>query len=48
MVKFLCKNCNYRFESERVFDCPYCGEDSIEKEKTAEELLDEVDRILQN
>ena len=48
MVKFLCKNCNYRFESERAFDCPYCGKESIEKEKSAVELLEEVDRILQD
>lgn len=48
MVKFLCKNCNYRFESEHAFDCPYCGKESIEKEKTAEELLIEVDNMLQN
>jgi len=47
MVKFLCKNCNYRFESEKAFDCPYCGKESIEKEKSAGELLEEVDRILQ-
>lgn len=47
MVKFLCKNCNYRFESESASDCPYCGKETIEKEKSAEELLEDVDRLLQ-
>lgn len=47
MVKFLCKNCNYKFESENAFDCPYCGKESIEKEKSAGELLEDVDRLLQ-
>jgi predicted RNA-binding Zn-ribbon protein involved in translation (DUF1610 family) len=48
MVKFLCKDCNYRFDSESAFDCPYCGKESIEKEKTAEELLIDVEEMLQN
>jgi len=48
MVKFVCKNCNYRFETENAFDCPYCGKESIEKEQSAVELLDDVERLLQN
>ena len=48
MVKFLCKNCSYRFESKSASDCPYCGKESVEKEKSAEEILDEVDSILQD
>ena len=47
MVKFVCKNCNYRFDSEDAFECPYCGqEESIEKEQSAGELLQEINDIL--
>ena len=49
MVKFVCKSCNYRFEMEDAFDCPYCGnEDAIEKEQSAVELLQEVNEILED
>ena len=47
MVKFICTNCNYKFESENPSDCPYCGKDSLEKDKSAEELLEEVGRLLE-
>jgi predicted ATP-dependent serine protease len=43
---FVCKNCNFR-SMRRVSECKYCGrEDSIEKDKPAGELLDEVERLL--
>jgi len=48
MGKYVCLNCNFRFSSEHPFDCPYCGKQKFEKEKNAEELLDEVDGILEN
>ena len=48
MVKFVCKNCNYRFESSNPFDCPYCGKESFEIERDAEGLLEEVERLLRN
>ena len=49
MVKFVCKGCNYRFDSETAFECPYCGqEESIEKEQSAGELLQDVKRLLEN
>ena len=48
MVKFVCKGCNYRFETEDAFDCPYCGNESIEKEKDAGELLEEIGGLLKD
>jgi len=48
MVKWVCINCNYRFNAENPRDCPYCGRDSIEKEKGAAEILKEVERILKD
>ena len=40
MTAFVCKSCGYRFESEKARKCPYCRDGKIEKEKTAEELVD--------
>ena len=46
MAKYLCKNCNYSFQAENAGECKFCGMDSIELEKSAGELLDDVDRLL--
>ncbi|MFH1359035.1 MAG: hypothetical protein ABIH37_04050 [archaeon] len=46
MAKYVCKNCNYRFDSEDADECGFCGMKSIEVEKNAEELIDEIERIL--
>jgi len=46
MNRYVCLNCNYRFESNSPNDCPHCGRDEFEKEKDAEELLSEVERLL--
>ena len=48
MVIYSCKNCNYRFESERAEECKFCGMECIEKEKSAIELLDDVDKLLKS
>jgi len=42
MVKFVCINCGYRFESEKGKRCPYCGGEDVEEEKSAEELVEKV------
>lgn len=46
MVMHICTNCSYRFNSENPNECPYCGEDKVEIEKDASELLDEVEKLL--
>ncbi|MBD3252343.1 hypothetical protein GF386_01280 [Candidatus Pacearchaeota archaeon] len=46
MVKYVCVNCNYRFEAKEPLECPYCGNEKIEKEKNASELLEEIERYL--
>jgi len=46
MAKWVCTGCNFRFEASNPKDCPYCGRRNIEKEASAEELLDEVEKIL--
>jgi len=44
MLKLYCKKCNYQFEKEKVpFRCPYCAtEGSVEKKRTAQDILDEI------
>ena len=47
MSRYICTNCNYRFSTEkRATECGYCGKNSIEIEKSATELLEDVDRML--
>jgi DNA-directed RNA polymerase subunit RPC12/RpoP len=44
MVKFICKNCNYRYQSENEQSgkaCPYCGKKEVIGEPYAEDLLKE-------
>ncbi len=48
MVKWICSGCDFRFESENPKGCPYCGRDTLEKEPDASELLDEVERLLED
>jgi rubrerythrin len=44
MTKFRCKNCGFRTESEKNDRrCPYCDRVTLEKEQSAEELLEEAD-----
>lgn len=47
MERFVCEKCNYRFEAKKARSCPYCGNGSIEKEKSASELISEVADILE-
>ncbi len=46
MVKYICKNCNYNFSGENADECRFCGMESIEVEKSAGELLDEIGKLL--
>jgi len=48
MPKYVCKRCNFRFDSNNPRECGYCGRsDSLEVEKSAVDLLDEVDKLLE-
>ena len=47
MVKYICVNCNYKFKSENPSECPYCGTDKFEKDKSAGELLEEIEKVLE-
>jgi phage FluMu protein Com len=50
-MRYRCRNCNYLYElkeGKRVpKKCPYCSKDeSLEKVKSAQELLDEVGDVM--
>ena len=42
-MSYICSNCGYRVENARGEKCPYCDKNSLEKEKTAEELVSEAE-----
>ncbi|MBT4135741.1 hypothetical protein HOD75_04385 [archaeon] len=48
MGVWICRNCNFRFKSGSPLDCPYCGKEEVEKEKSAIELVNEVAQLLGN
>jgi len=42
-MRFCCKKCKFKFEKEiKPNICPYCGDSRIEREKNAEEFLDDI------
>lgn len=45
MVRYVCKECDYRFEAksnQKKKKCPYCGKERIIEEPGAEELVKEA------
>jgi len=46
MIGFICTNCKYRFKARFQDKCPYCGDKMVEKEKSADELVQEVENLL--
>jgi len=40
MTNFVCRKCGYKFESVSGKKCPYCEGENVEREKSAEELVD--------
>lgn len=41
---YVCTNCNFRSNREYL-ECPYCGKKTMEEEKSAEELLKDIDLL---
>ncbi len=42
MPNFICKDCGYQFEAENKKECPYCGKNRIEEEKSAKDLVKDI------
>ncbi len=44
MVNFVCLECGYRFSADlKNKKCPYCNGEHAEKDKSAEELVNELE-----
>jgi len=46
MTKYICENCKYQFESGLSYSkrgCPYCGENHVIEEPSAQDILSEID-----
>jgi rRNA maturation endonuclease Nob1 len=48
MVKLVCNGCNIKFDGKNLNECPHCGRDILEKDSSAEDLLNEVEEILED
>ena len=47
MARYVCKNCRFRIEAKNPpKECGYCGRKTLEIEKSAGELLDEVGELM--
>lgn len=48
MAMFHCTQCNYEFDvaGKVPKKCPYCGKASLRRERTAEDLIKEVESIM--
>ena len=43
----MCLNCNFRFKAAKKTSlCPYCNKNAVETEKSAEDLLSEIDGLI--
>lgn len=47
MEGYICKHCHFVIERGKPRGCPWCGRDNLESQKSAGELLSDIDKILQ-
>lgn len=45
-MAYVRSNCNFRPKVVTSNECPYYGKNTLEKEKSAEQLIDEVNEII--
>jgi rubrerythrin len=46
MNGYICKHCRFVIEKGKPRECPWCGRDSLEPQRSAGELLDDVEETL--
>jgi rubrerythrin len=48
MARFHCNSCNYDFEGGEKLPkkCPYCGKASVRRERSAEDIVKEVEAFM--
>jgi rubrerythrin len=42
MENFVCRDCKFKFSARSPKSCPYCAGNSIEREKSASEIIEEI------
>ena len=48
MESYICANCKFKFKASKMpSTCPYCGKKTVEKEKMANELVNEIEGLLE-
>jgi rubrerythrin len=48
MENFICRNCKYKFKASlQPAACPYCDKAAVEKERSAEEIVEDVEMMLE-
>jgi Zn finger protein HypA/HybF involved in hydrogenase expression len=48
MENFVCLNCKYRFKAKAMpKTCPYCNKNSIDIEKSAEDIVSEIESLIE-
>jgi len=49
MVRFICKDCDYKFDNPNssLKECPYCGKNTIAEEQGAQKILEDVKSLLE-
>ncbi len=48
MDNYICANCKFKFKAMKLPSaCPYCNKKSVEKDKTADELVEEIEELLE-
>ena len=48
MEGYICLNCKFKFKtSQTPRACPYCNKQTVEKERGAGDLVDEVSELLE-
>ena len=48
MEKYICANCKFKFKASKMPPtCPYCNKRTVEQEKMADELVNEIEGLLE-
>ena len=48
MENFICSNCKYKFKANIMPKaCPYCNKRTVEQERSAEDIVDEVSSLIE-
>ena len=44
---YICANCKFKFKASKMPNtCPYCNKNTVEQEKNADDLVNEIEDLL--